>query len=189
MTWSPSSPFIPSLSCVLSFSCSINSHDSNKTKSHLRNRSKFCHCHVPFSFTFYYRMNREEKHRSGSIAKAKKPGPRPTTCIWCNETDCKHCRCMGQIGCNHKKGEMCPNPRYKRRLVCNSCEKNKLREKQQLSALQSSKKKRSKSASKTSRKRVIPKVDQEKQPPTQDKPEATQPKDTERRSVTGSMMR
>ena len=188
MTMSQSSPFISFLSCDLSFTCSINPHNTNKTNFTLWNRSKFRHCHDPFSFTFYYRMNREEKHRSGSITKAKKPGPRPTTCIWCNETDCKHCRCMGQIGCNHKKGEMCPNPRYKRRLVCNSCEKNKLREKQQLSALQSSKRKRPKSASKTSRKRVLPKVNQEKQPPTQDKPEATHPKDTERRSVMESMM-
>ena len=183
-----SSSFLSFFAPAIPFICSIKSHNFSKANSHSENRYEFCHCHDPFSFTFYYWMNREEKHRSGSITKAKKPGPRPTTCIWCNETDCKHCRCMGQIGCNHKKGEMCPNPRYKRRLVCNSCEKNKLREKQQLSALQSSKKKRPKSASKTSRKRVIPKVNQEKQPPTQDKPEATQPKDTERRSVTESMM-
>ena len=79
-------------------------------------------------------MNKEEKPRSESISKTKKPGPRPTACLWCNATDCNHCRCTGQVGCSHKKGEMCSNPRYKRRLVCNSCEKNKLREKQQSNA-------------------------------------------------------
>ena len=73
-------------------------------------------------------MDAEERARSGSLSKAKKPGPRPTPCMWCNSTDCTHCRCTGQNGCGHKRGEMCPNPRFKRRLVCNSCEKVKLRE-------------------------------------------------------------
>ena len=98
-------------------------------------------------------MNLEERSRSGSISKTKKPGPRPTTCIWCQSTDCQHCRCTGQMGCSHKKGEMCPNPRYKRRLVCNSCEKNKLREKQRSSVLQVVKKKRDKPSAKPTPKR------------------------------------
>lgn len=161
----------------------INPHNYNTTQSHADIATNSVILTIPISFTFYYWMNRDEKHRSGSIAKAKKPGPRPTTCIWCNETDCKHCRCMGQIGCNHRKGEMCPNPRYKRRLVCNSCEKNKLREKQQLSALQSSKKKRPKSVSKASRKRTATKVNQEKQLPDKEKTEDTQTKSAERRAV------
>ena len=101
----------------------------------------------------FKKMNLEERSRSGSISKTKKPGPRPTACIWCQSTDCQHCRCTGQMGCNHKKGEMCPNPRYKRRLVCNSCEKNKLREKQQSNTLQVAKKKRDKPSAKPNPKR------------------------------------
>ena len=101
----------------------------------------------------FQNMNLEERSRSGSISKTKKPGPRPTACIWCQSTDCQHCRCTGQMGCSHKKGEMCPNPRYKRRLVCNSCEKNKLREKQQSNVLQVTKKKRDKSSAKPNPKR------------------------------------
>ena len=89
--------------------------------------------------------------------RSKKPGPRPTACIWCGSTECTHCRCNGQIGCNHKKGEMCPNARYKRRLVCNSCEKNKLREKRQNSIANTTKKKRVKAASRTAKKREVSK--------------------------------
>lgn len=102
-------------------------------------------------------MNLEERARSDSISRTKRPGPRPTACIWCQKTDCQHCRCTGQTGCNHKKGEICPNPRYKRRLVCNSCEKNKLREKQQSNASQVMKRKREKAPSKTNSKREVAK--------------------------------
>ena len=111
-----------------------------------------------FRQDFHFKiMNIEERSRSGSISKTKKPGPRPTACIWCQSTDCQHCRCTGQMGCSHKKGEMCPNPRYKRRLVCNSCEKNKLREKQQSNVLQVVKKKREKPSTKSNPKRDIAK--------------------------------
>lgn len=98
-------------------------------------------------------MDEEGKSNSSPVLKSKKPGPRPTRCMWCGSTECTHCRCTGQSGCNHKKGEMCPNQRYKRRLVCNSCEKNKLREKQQMSLSSSSKRKRGKVAVKASKKR------------------------------------
>lgn len=98
-------------------------------------------------------MNKEEKPRSESISKTKKPGPRPTACLWCNSTDCNHCRCTGQVGCGHKKGEMCPNPRYKRRLVCNSCEKNKLREKQQSNTSQAVKRKRARTVARAAQRR------------------------------------
>lgn len=108
-------------------------------------------------------MNKEEKPRSESISKTKKPGPRPTACLWCNATDCNHCRCTGQVGCSHKKGEMCSNPRYKRRLVCNSCEKNKLREKQQSNASQAVKRKRARTASKSAQRRENAKVSHPKE--------------------------
>lgn len=90
--------------------------------------------------------------RGDSSSRSKKPGPRPTACMWCGSTECTHCRCSGQTGCNHKKGEMCPNPRYKRRLVCNSCEKNKLREKQQCN-ISSSRRKKAKNNARVSKKR------------------------------------
>ncbi|KAK8801917.1 hypothetical protein WA158_006312 [Blastocystis sp. Blastoise] len=59
--------------------------------------------------------------------KQRRPGPRPVPCPWCDQTKCNHCRCLGHANCSHKPGEMCTNERYKRRLVCNPCEKNKLR--------------------------------------------------------------
>lgn len=98
-------------------------------------------------------MEEEKKSHSSSVTKNKKPGPRPTKCLWCGSTECTHCRCAGQNGCNHKKGEMCTNQRYKRRLVCNSCEKNKLREKQQMSVSTSTKRKRSKAAARPGKKK------------------------------------
>ena len=101
-------------------------------------------------------MVEEKKQRSSPESKNKKPGPRPTKCLWCGSTECTHCRCTGQIGCNHKKGEMCSNQRYKRRLVCNSCEKNKLREKQQISVSTSSKRRRGKTTAKNTKKKVPP---------------------------------
>ena len=60
----------------------------------------------------------------------KRPGPRLSACQWCGKVSCNHCRCTGQENCTHAPGEMCKNPRYKRRLVCNPCEKNKLRHRQ-----------------------------------------------------------
>lgn len=65
--------------------------------------------------------------------KQRRPGPRPVPCPWCDQTKCNHCRCLGHASCNHKPGEMCPNERYKRRLVCNPCEKNKLRKQKESS--------------------------------------------------------
>lgn len=58
---------------------------------------------------------------------AKKPGPRPSDCPFCNSNDCSHCRCSGFEKCDHMVGELCKRSRYKRRLVCNPCEKHKLR--------------------------------------------------------------
>ena len=60
----------------------------------------------------------------------KRPGPRLSACQWCGKVTCNHCRCTGQGNCTHAPGEMCKNPRYKRRLVCNPCEKNKLKQRQ-----------------------------------------------------------
>ena len=57
----------------------------------------------------------------------KRPGPRLSACQWCGKVSCNHCRCTGQANCSHAPGEMCKNQRYKRRLVCNPCEKNKLK--------------------------------------------------------------
>lgn len=56
----------------------------------------------------------------------KKPGPRPSDCPWCNTPNCNHCRCPGYPKCDHAPNTLCPRPRYKRRLVCNPCEKHKL---------------------------------------------------------------
>lgn len=103
-------------------------------------------------------MDEEEVSPSSSMVKNKKPGPRPTKCLWCGSTECTHCRCTGQNGCSHKKGEMCSNPRYKRRLVCNSCEKNKLREKQKMNISSSAKRKRGKAATKNKKKHITPKA-------------------------------
>lgn len=71
-------------------------------------------------------------------AKTCRPGPQKHKCIWCKEIDCTHCQCAGCEGCDHQKGELCMRIRYlcyfiflfryKRRLVCNSCEKRKLEE-------------------------------------------------------------
>ena len=67
---------------------------------------------------------------------------------------------------------MCQNARYKRRLVCNSCEKNKLREKRQNSMSSTTKKKKAKSASKVTRKRELSKaVNNSKQTTATDSPE------------------
>lgn len=60
----------------------------------------------------------------------KRPGPRLSACQWCGKVSCNHCRCTGQANCSHAPGEMCKNQRYKRRLVCNPCEKNKLKYRQ-----------------------------------------------------------
>eukprot|EP00941_MAST-03F_sp_MAST-3F-sp1_P001423 g1423.t1 len=53
-----------------------------------------------------------------------KPGPIPKVCPWCGSTDCRHCHCPGYPDCPHEGG-MCSRPRYRRRLVCNPCEKHK----------------------------------------------------------------
>ncbi len=101
-------------------------------------------------------MDSDESAPSELNIKAKKPGPRRTKCIWCGSTECNHCRCTGQSGCNHRKGEMCPNARYKRRLVCNSCEKNKLKEKSHRSETMADRRKRQKSQAKSGKKRAAP---------------------------------
>ena len=101
-------------------------------------------------------MDSDESVPSELNIKAKKPGPRRTKCIWCGSTECNHCRCTGQSGCNHRKGEMCPNARYKRRLVCNSCEKNKLKEKNHRSETMTSRRKRQKSQAKSGKKHTTP---------------------------------
>ena len=69
----------------------------------------------------------------------KSPGPRLSACQWCGKVTCNHCRCTGQSNCNHAPGEMCKNPRYKRRLVCNPCEKNKLKHRQMFQQTQEKK--------------------------------------------------
>ena len=79
-----------------------------------------------------------EHFQGNNGVKSKKPGPRPNKCIWCNEIQCSHCQCPGYPKCDHRPGEPCLRQRwlflfgisnrYKRRLVCNPCEKNKLKE-------------------------------------------------------------
>lgn len=64
---------------------------------------------------------------SYASARPRKPGPRPVPCRWCNKVNCNHCQCAGYGKCDHKQGEQCSRQRYKRRLVCNPCEKHKLR--------------------------------------------------------------
>jgi hypothetical protein len=61
--------------------------------------------------------------------RGRKPGPRPKACPWCppNSGRCNHCHCLGYDGCSHPPGQMCSRARYKRRLVCNPCEKHKLK--------------------------------------------------------------
>ena len=58
--------------------------------------------------------------------RRRKPGPRRSTCRWYASTTCTHCHCDGYEGCDHAPGKMCSRARYKRRLVCNPCEKHKL---------------------------------------------------------------
>ena len=74
-----------------------------------------------------------------------------------------------RLGATTKKGRCARN---KRRLVCNSCEKNKLREKRQNSMSSSTKKKKAKTASKVTRKRELSKaVSNPKQTTATDSPE------------------
>lgn len=75
--------------------------------------------------------DRTNSDREGRKSTGKRPGPRLSACQWCGKVSCSHCRCTGQVNCSHAPGEMCKNPRYKRRLVCNPCEKNKLKYLQQ----------------------------------------------------------
>ncbi|KAK8791977.1 hypothetical protein WA158_005354 [Blastocystis sp. Blastoise] len=67
----------------------------------------------------------------GDVRKTKKPGPRPSACLWCGNTQCFHCQCPGYAKCDHPPGTQCIRQRYKRRLVCNPCEKAKLKNSQQ----------------------------------------------------------
>ena len=60
------------------------------------------------------------------IPKNKRPGPKRSPCPHCGLTDCSHCRCPGTPLCCHE-GKMCTNHRYRRRLVCNPCEKNRIK--------------------------------------------------------------
>ncbi|KAK8808640.1 hypothetical protein WA158_008541 [Blastocystis sp. Blastoise] len=61
-----------------------------------------------------------------NIPKGKRPGPKRTPCPHCGLVDCSHCRCPGTPLCCHA-GKMCGNHRYRRRLVCNPCEKNRIK--------------------------------------------------------------
>ena len=80
------------------------------------------------------------KYPNITTIKPSKPGPKPNKCKWCQEVQCSHCQCPGYSRCDHAKGEPCVRHRYaiilisskiyryKRRLVCNTCEKAKLRD-------------------------------------------------------------
>ena len=118
---------------------------------HYQNRGNICRVS-----DLIWKMDSDDSIQSEVTVKGKKPGPRRSKCIWCGSTECNHCRCTGQSGCNHRKGEMCPNARYKRRLVCNSCEKNKLKEKNHRPDTTSSKRKRQRATSRVSKKRTPP---------------------------------
>lgn len=73
-----------------------------------------------------------------TVQRPNKPGPKPNRCMWCSQIQCTHCQCPGYDGCDHHHGKPCSRfpvgessgfeRRYKRRLVCNTCEKAKLRE-------------------------------------------------------------
>jgi hypothetical protein len=58
----------------------------------------------------------------------KRPGPRRKSCPWCNNRKCTHCRCESFARCDHTSNEPCKRERYGRRLVCNTCERNKLKD-------------------------------------------------------------
>ena len=83
-------------------------------------------------------MDEDHANYSPPPQRQKKPGPRPNPCIWCGEIQCNHCQCTGHPKCDHKAGEPCSRQRYwswkpvmdryHRRLVCNPCEKNKLKD-------------------------------------------------------------
>lgn len=65
-------------------------------------------------------------HPSTVRPSRRKPGPRRSACKWCGSSSCTHCQCDGYAGCTHGAKQQCPRSRYKRRLVCNPCEKHKL---------------------------------------------------------------
>jgi hypothetical protein len=58
----------------------------------------------------------------------ERPGPRRKSCPWCNNRKCTHCRCDSYARCDHSRNEQCKRVRYGRRLVCNTCERNKLKD-------------------------------------------------------------
>ena len=60
------------------------------------------------------------------IEGKKKPGHKATACPWCGYTSVRCCRCSGFSGCKHAPGEPCSKPRYRRRRLCNPCEKSRL---------------------------------------------------------------
>ena len=82
----------------------------------------------PFSTTAHYfdTSKQVKKVETTKKKKGKRPGPKARLCPWCGTNTCRHCHCQGYDGCSHAPGEPCDRERYKRRLVCNRCEKSKL---------------------------------------------------------------
>ena len=72
----------------------------------------------------------DSKDGSSTLKKVKKPGPQRKACKFCGEAYCSHCRCRGYSLCDHLPGSQCSRTRYNKRLVCNQCERVKLRTKQ-----------------------------------------------------------
>jgi hypothetical protein len=76
----------------------------------------------------------EEMQLAGDSAEGTKldpnmkPGPRRKSCPWCSNRKCNHCRCESYARCDHSDSEPCKRVRYGRRLVCNTCERNKLKD-------------------------------------------------------------
>jgi hypothetical protein len=55
-------------------------------------------------------------------------GGKGKLCPWCSLKKCTHCRCGSYVKCDHGPNEPCKRVRYGRRLVCNTCERNKLKQ-------------------------------------------------------------
>ena len=75
-------------------------------------------------------LGSKDSNQKRNITLTKKSttmGRRKNKCRFCHSETCLHCQCKGGYSrCTHDKNEMCHRKRYRRRLVCNSCERNKL---------------------------------------------------------------
>jgi hypothetical protein len=70
----------------------------------------------------------EDDFEEGKSGKNCDKASRKKSCMWCNNRKCNHCRCSGYDRCDHSSNEPCKRGKYGRRLVCNTCERNKLKD-------------------------------------------------------------